>query len=254
VAFSYLSQAEKALSLEEELAAKGQRAKGYPLDVLDSAAAVELAETIEKELGAVDVLVNNAGRSIRRSIVNSLDRFHDVERTMALNCFGSIRLTMALLPAMLARRSGHVVNVSTIGTLTGAPRFSAYIASKSALDAWTRCAAAEFADSGVAFTTIHMPLVRTPMIAPTRLYDRVPVMSPDEAATLVERACIERPVRVATPLGVFGATVQALAPGAARTIMGTAVRAFADSEAATGVAAGDDDAVVLQQVMRGVHL
>jgi NAD(P)-dependent dehydrogenase (short-subunit alcohol dehydrogenase family) len=116
-------------------------------------------------------LINNAGRSIRRSINLSFDRFHDFERTMQLNYFGSLRLIMGFSPSMLERRSGHIVNISSIGVLTNAPRFSAYVASKSALDSFSRCAASEFSDSNVSFTTINMPLVRTPMIGPTKIYD-----------------------------------------------------------------------------------
>ena len=123
---------------------------------------------------AIDMLVNNAGRSIRRSIALSHDRFHDFERTMQLNYFGAIRLIMGLLPHMRERRSGHIVNVSSIGVQTNPPRFSAYVASKAALDAWTRVVSSELVGDGITFTTIHMPLVRTPMIAPTKMYDSFP--------------------------------------------------------------------------------
>ena len=123
---------------------------------------------------------------------------------MQLNYFGAIRTTMGLLPSMISRRRGHVVNISSIGVLTNAPRFSAYVASKAALESWTRCAASEFADVGITFTTINMPLVRTPMIAPTKLYNNVPTLSPEEAADLVVQAIVYKPVRIATRLGITG--------------------------------------------------
>ena len=166
--------------------------------------------------GGVDVLINNAGRSIRRGIESSNDRFHDFERTMQLNYFGCLRITMGLLPSMAAKRKGHVVNISSIGVLTNAPRFSAYVASKAALDAWTRCAASEYLDVGVTFTTINMPLVRTPMIAPTKIYQNVPTLSPEEAADLIVQAIVYKPVRIATRLGVFGQVLHALAPRVAQ--------------------------------------
>jgi NAD(P)-dependent dehydrogenase (short-subunit alcohol dehydrogenase family) len=135
-------------------------------------------DRITEEMGPIEVLVNNAGRSIRRAIAGSYDRFHDFERCMQLNYFGSLRLIMRVLPMMEKRRSGHVINISSIGVLSNAPRFSAYVSSKAALDAFSRCAAAEFSDTGVSFTTINMPLVRTPMIAPTRIYENVPTIAP----------------------------------------------------------------------------
>ena len=133
---------------------------------------------------------------------------------MQLNYFGCLRVTMGLLPGMVAKRSGHVVNISSIGVLTNAPRFSAYVASKAALDAWTRCASSEFADQGITFTTINMPLVRTPMIAPTKIYNNVPTLAPEEAADMIAQACISKPVRIATRLGIIGAG--AARAGAAR--------------------------------------
>ena len=152
----------------------------------------------------VDYLVNNAGRSIRRAVLNSLDRFHDFERTMQLNYFGAVQAH----PGVPARRwssskRGHIINISSIGVLSRAPRFSAYVASKSALDAFTECAACEFLDKGIHFTNINMPLVRTPMIAPTKMYENVPTLSPEEAAGLVVEAIVHRPVRIATRLGIF---------------------------------------------------
>jgi len=210
------------------------------------------------EFGGVDVLVNNAGRSIRRSIEASYDRFHDYERTMQINYFGALRVTTGLLPRMVARRRGHVINISSIGVLTNAPRFAAYVASKAALDAWTRCAASEFLDCGVSFTTINMPLVRTPMIAPTKLYDSVPTLSPAQAADMVVEAIVDRPVRVATRLGTFGQLVHALAPRLAQVIMNTAFRMFPDSTGTRSAASGDEprptaDQLAVANMMRGIH-
>ncbi|HXA46658.1 MAG TPA: SDR family NAD(P)-dependent oxidoreductase, partial [Burkholderiaceae bacterium] len=209
--------------------------------------------------GGVEVLVNNAGRSIRRGIESSYDRFHDFERTMQLNYFGALRLTMGLLPHMIAQKHGQVINISSIGVLTNAPRFSAYVASKAALDAWTRCAASEFADIGIKFTTINMPLVRTPMIAPTKIYQNVPTLSPEEAADLIVQAIVYKPVRIATRLGTLGVVVHALVPRIAQIVMNTSFRMFPDSDSAKGKD-GDKkaphmnaDQMALQQLLRGIH-
>ena len=183
----------------------------------------------------VDILINNAGRSIRRSVQYSFDRFHDYERTMQLNYFGALRLIMGFAPRMLERRSGHIINISSIGVLASPPRFSAYVASKAALDAFSWCAAAEFADRKVRFTTINMPLVRTPMIAPTKLYDAFPTLSPEQAADLVMKAIIEQPKRVATGLGLAGAVAQAIAPQVSEFVLNQAYRLFPDSAAARGL-------------------
>jgi NAD(P)-dependent dehydrogenase (short-subunit alcohol dehydrogenase family) len=227
------------------------------VDIADEAGCREFVEWIAGQFGGVDFLVNNAGRSIRRAIESSYDRFHDFERTMQLNYFGCLRITMGLLPGMVARRRGHVVNISSIGVLTNAPRFSAYVASKSALDAWTRCASSEFADQGVTFTTINMPLVRTPMIAPTKIYNNVPTLSPEQAADMIVQACVDKPVRIATRLGIFGETLHALMPRVAQIVMNTTFRMFPDSEAAAGDKPGrpklSAEAVALQQMMQGIH-
>jgi hypothetical protein len=148
--------------------------------------------------GTVDILINNAGRSIRRSVRHSYDRFHDFERTMDLNYFGALRLILGFLPGMEAQEHGHIINISSIGVLASPPRFSAYVASKAALDAFSHCAAPEYAAQNIIFTTIHMPLVRTPMIAPTSLYKAFPTLSPEQARDLVIKAIISRPKRVST--------------------------------------------------------
>jgi NAD(P)-dependent dehydrogenase (short-subunit alcohol dehydrogenase family) len=241
-----------------DFAGKSATVVAYSVDIADEAGCREFVKALQENHGGVDFLVNNAGRSIRRAIESSYDRFHDFERTMQLNYFGALRITMGLLPGMAARKKGHVVNISSIGVLTNAPRFSAYVASKAALDAWTRCASSEYADVGITFTTINMPLVRTPMIAPTKIYNNVPTLSPEEAADLIAQACVYKPVRIATRLGTFGELLHALVPRVAQIVMNTSFRMFPDSDASKGdKAAGKPqlsaEAVAMQQMMRGIH-
>jgi NAD(P)-dependent dehydrogenase (short-subunit alcohol dehydrogenase family) len=242
-----------------EFAAAGLKLHAYVGDLADMASADAVTQQILAEHGVVDVLINNAGRSIRRAIENSFDRFHDFERTMQLNYFGSLKVSMGVLPRMIAQKRGHIINISSIGVLTNAPRFSAYVASKSALDAWTRCAASEFADRGINFTTINMPLVKTPMIAPTKIYDQVPTLTPEEAAALICDAIIHKQVRVATRLGITGQVLHALVPRVAQIIMNTTFRMFPDSSAAKEKKAGmlpempSADQVAFQQFMRGIY-
>jgi NAD(P)-dependent dehydrogenase (short-subunit alcohol dehydrogenase family) len=250
---------EKLEAAREELAAHGGRVFAYQCDIADYAACDQLVGRILAEHGGVDVLVNNAGRSIRRSIDLSYDRFHDFERTMQLNYFAVVRLTMALMPTLLGR-GGHVVNISSIGVLSNAPRFSAYVASKAAMEAWTRCAAAEFADRGATFTIINMPLVRTPMIAPTKIYEQMPVATPEEAADMVAEAIIFRPKRIATKLGIFAEVLHLIAPRITEVVMNTAYRMFPDSSAAKGEqgekkpdAPPTREAVIFASLLRGVH-
>jgi len=229
----------------------------YSADLTDLKSCDELIKSVLADHGHVDVLVNNAGRSIRRSIALSYDRFHDYERTMQLNYFGSLRLIMGLLPKMTERKRGHIINISSIGVLASSPRFSAYVASKAALDAFSRCAQSEFSDSNISFTTVNMPLVRTAMIAPTKMYESVPTLSPEEAADLIVKAIIERPSRVATRMGIFAGALNALAPKAYEVIMNTAFTLFPDSAAAKG-SKGREEAASSEQIafaslMRGVH-
>lgn len=256
--------ARDAEKLEEARASLAERGEvhAYQCDIADYAACDAFARRVLEEHGAVDVLVNNAGRSIRRSIDLSFDRFHDFERTIQLNYYAAIRLTMALLPSMLERRSGHVVNISSIGVLSNAPRFSGYVASKAAMEAWTRCAAAELADRGVTFTIINMPLVRTPMIAPTKMYDQMPIDTPEDAADMVAEAIIERPKRIATKLGLFSEVLHLAAPRISEVVMNTAYKMFPDSSAAKGDRARDEkpkdaaptpEAALFASLLRGVH-
>ncbi len=251
---------EKLEAARAQIADRGGDVTTYECDIADAAACDAFAARVLAEQGGVDVLVNNAGRSIRRAIDLSYDRFHDYERTMQLNYFAAIRLTMALLPSMTERGKGHVVNISSIGVLANAPRFSGYVASKAALEAWTRCAAAEFADRNVSFTIINMPLVRTPMIAPTKIYDQVPVATPDEAADMVAEAIIDRPKRIATRMGLAAEFLHLTMPKVSEVVMNTAYRMFPDSAAARGEEGKEkvekpptQEAVLFASLLRGVH-
>jgi NAD(P)-dependent dehydrogenase (short-subunit alcohol dehydrogenase family) len=225
---------EKLVETKKEIDAAGGQCGMYTADVSDLNSCDALVARVLKEHGACDFLVNNAGRSIRRGVINSFDRFHDFERTMQLNYFGALRLIMGFLPKMISQRHGHVINISSIGVLSNAPRFSAYVASKSALDSFSACASSEFLDKGIHFTTINMPLVRTPMIAPTKMYENVPTLSPEEAADLVVEAIVYRSVRIATRLGIFGAISHAAAPRLTQILLNTAFNMFPDSAAAQG--------------------
>ena len=225
---------EKLVETKNEIEAAGGKCWMYTADVSDLASCDGLVARVLKEHGTCHYLVNNAGRSIRRGVINSFDRFHDFERTMQLNYFGALRLIMGFLPKMIEQRQGHVINISSIGVLSNAPRFSAYVASKSALDSFSACASSEFLDKGINFTTINMPLVRTPMIAPTKMYENVPTLSPEEAADLVVEAIVYKPVRIATRLGIFGAICHAAAPRLTQIMLNTAFNMFPDSAAAQG--------------------
>jgi NAD(P)-dependent dehydrogenase (short-subunit alcohol dehydrogenase family) len=249
--------AEKLARTREEAAARGLALITYAGDLTEPEQCARLVEQIKADHGSVDILVNNAGRSIRRGIENAYDRLHDFERMMRINYFGALQLTLGLLPEMARRRSGHVINISSIGVLTNAPRFSAYVASKAALESWTRCAASEFLDRGVEFTTINMPLVRTPMSAPTQLYESVPMLSPEEAADFIVEAIVKRPVRLATKLGIFGQVLHAILPHVAQIIENTSFRMFPDSAAALGQKPENEapaaDQVAYTQLLRGIH-
>lgn len=215
-----------------EIRSTGGSAYGYQCDVTDSASVEQVVQTVLDEHGRVDMLVNNAGRSIRRAIHRSTDRLHDYERTMAVNYFGALRLTLALLPQMRERKFGHIVNISSAGVQVATPRYSAYLASKAALDKFTEVAAVETMADGVTFTTIHMPLVRTPMIAPTG--HQGPAESPEWAAATIVRALMERPKRIDVPLGTIAEYGALLAPKLRDRVMHRYYRALPDSPAAKG--------------------
>jgi NAD(P)-dependent dehydrogenase (short-subunit alcohol dehydrogenase family) len=249
--------ADKLEETRQEIEDLGGSAYAYSADISDAESVEDLVKRVLSDHPAVDILVNNAGRSIRRSIALSYDRFHDFERTIKLNYLGAIKLIVELLPHMRARKSGHVVNISSIGVQTNPPRFSAYVASKAALDAWTRVVGSETIGDNVHFTTIHMPLVRTPMIAPTKIYDSFPTISPDEAADLICEAIRTRRKHIGTRLGTFGEVAYALFPKAVDQILSTAYKVFPDSAAAKGERDVEEHAsteqVALAHLMRGVH-
>ena len=238
-----------------EIEGRGGRAYVYGCDLTDLEAIDALCEQIATEHASVDFVVNNAGRSIRRSLQLSEERFHDFERTMQLNYFGAIRLVMGLLPTMREQRSGHIVNVSSIGVQTNPPRFSAYVASKAALDSWSNVVSSELVGDGIGFTTIHMPLVRTPMIAPTKIYRNFPTISPAQAADIVVEAMVQRPHEINTALGNLGAVAHTVAPKTAFRVLHLAYQVFPDSAAARGTS--DDEAtpqqLLLAKLLKGVH-
>ena len=249
---------EKLEETATEIESLGGRCTTYRADVSDMDDCDRLARQVLDEHGFVDILINNAGRSIRRSIELSFDRFHDFERTMQINYFGAVRLIMALAPSMLEAKKGHIINVSSIAALMPSPRFSAYVASKAALDAWTRAAAVEFSDRNVRLTTINMPLVRTPMIKATTIYDSMPVLTPEEAADMVAEAVIKKPKRIATQLGIWLQVINAVAPRLSEIIMNIVFRMFSDSSAARGESSREPEQVSNEQValaalMKGVH-
>jgi short-subunit dehydrogenase len=248
---------EKLEEVKSEIESEGGTAYVYSCDLSDYEAIEELVGKLFSEHARIDMLVNNAGRSIRRSIALSYDRFHDFDRTVGLNYLSPVKLMLGLLPHMREQKSGHIVNVSSIGAQTNPPRFSAYVASKAALDAWTRVVSSETIGDNVTFTTIHMPLVRTPMIAPTKMYDSFPTISPDEAADLVCEAIRAKPKTINTRLGTFGEVLYALAPKAVDQILHMAYKVFPESAAASGKKdpgeKASSEAVALSYLMRGVH-
>jgi NAD(P)-dependent dehydrogenase (short-subunit alcohol dehydrogenase family) len=249
----------KLEEVKAEIEATGGTAYVAPCDLSDFEAIDKLVETLLADHAKIDVLVNNAGRSIRRSVALSYDRFHDYERTVHLNYLSPVRLMLGLLPHMRDQGGGHVVNVSSIGVQTNPPRFSAYVGSKAALDAFTRVVSSETIGDNVTFTTIHMPLVRTPMIAPTKMYDSFPTISPEEAADLVCEAIRAKPKQINTKLGTFGEVAYALAPKAVDQILHLAYKVFPESTAAKGGKADErsdkasGEATALAYLMKGVH-
>lgn len=260
---------EKLEETKAVIEARGGRAYVFPCDLSDLEAIDRLCEQLVAELPSVDYVINNAGRSIRRSLKLSQDRFHDFERTMQLNYFGAIRLAMGLMPQLHQQRSGHIVNISSIGVQTNPPRFSAYVASKAALDAWSNVVSSEVVGHGITFTNVHMPLVRTPMIAPTKIYDKFPTISPAQAADTVVKALVDKPHEINTALGTAGELAHTIAPRAAFRVLNLAYQVFPDSAAAKGqkpasqAAAAAEEApsdnhreteqMLLAQLFRGVH-
>jgi short-subunit dehydrogenase len=225
---------EKLEALQQDIQAEGGTAHVYPADLTDYEAIDAMIEKVLAQHGQVDVLVNNAGRSIRRSLSLSYDRFHDFERTMQLNYFAPLRLILRVMPGMRERQSGHIVNMSSIGVQTRPPRFGAYIASKAALDTLCDAVQGEVQDDGVRFTTIYMGLVRTPMIAPTSIYKRFPTLSPEQAGAIVCDAITFKPRRLSPPVGSIASFADAISPMIMDTVRNQAYHLFPDSKAARG--------------------
>jgi len=221
---------EKLDEVAAEIEELGGVAYVHPCNLTDMDDIDRMAAEVLEQHEAVDILVNNAGKSIRRSVANAYDRFHDYQRTMQVNYFGAVKLILDLLPVMRERKSGHIINISTIGLQVNTPRFSAYVASKAALDAFSRSVAPEVVGDGVHVTTVYMPLVRTPMIAPTKIYDRFPTLSPHEAANLITEAIRKRPKRIATTLGNIGQLGYAIVPGAQDLVVNRAYQLFPEGD------------------------
>ncbi len=217
-----------------QIAGEGGRAAVYPCDLTDGGAVDSLVKEVLEDHGAVDYLVNNAGRSIRRSLRLSYDRPHDFERTMAINYFGPVRLTLGLLPAMREQRFGQVVNILSWGVQMKAPKFSAYLASKSALDTWSRIAGRETWADNVTFTNMRFGLVRTDMVVPTNSFEDRKALTAEQAAVKVVRALEDRPVVAGHPIGYVGEVLNFVAPRLSDAIMARYDRMAPDSAAARG--------------------
>ena len=230
---------DRLAALAAEIEAAGGLACAHPADLADTDAVADAVDSILRDHGGVDVLVSNAGLSIRRSIALSYGRFHDFQRTAAVNYLGPVRLVLGFLPGIREHGHGQIVNVSSMGVLFAAPRFPAYLASKSAFDAFLRCLSPEVAGDGVAVTNIYMPLVHTPMVEATRVYGLLPGLTPDEAAERVCRAIVTRPASVSSTLGRAGRLAYDAVPGVFGGLLRLTYRLSEDSAAARGEA-GDD--------------
>jgi short-subunit dehydrogenase len=242
----------------EAVRAAGGTAHVYPCDLSDLDAIDAMADRVLADLGRVDILVNNAGRSIRRSLELSYDRPHDYQRTMQLNYFAPVQLMLKLLPGMRERGFGQVINVSSAGVQTRVPRFGAYIASKAALDTLCDAWQAETRTDNVRFTTVHMSLVRTPMISATTIYDRFPALTPEDAAGVLCHAIVHRPRRYSPPIGTVAAFADALSPQIMDRVRNRGFELFDDSAAAKGKNAKSDEPIstqgrVFAEITRGVH-
>ena len=242
-----------------DIRADGGTAHVYPCDLSDTDAIATMADQVLNDLGGVDILINNAGRSIRRSLALSYDRIHDYQRTMQLNYLGAVQLILKFIPGMRERGFGQIINVSSVGVQTRAPRFGAYIASKAALDSLCDALQAEVVSDDVKFTTVHMALVRTPMISPTKMYDKFPALTPDQAAGVITDAIVHRPRRASSPFGQFAAVADAVNPAVMDRVRNRAFGMFQDSSAAKG---GESDTDTSQfdsrsetfvRATRGIH-
>jgi NAD(P)-dependent dehydrogenase (short-subunit alcohol dehydrogenase family) len=230
-------RADSLARVTADIEAAGGAAHPYVCDLTDGAATDALVARLLDEHGHVDMLVNNAGRSIRRSLELSYDRIHDFERTMAINYFAPVRLILGLLPVMREQRFGHVVNILTWGVQIKAPKFAAYIASKAALDTFSRIAGREAYDDNVTFTNIRLSLVRTDMIVATDAYRRAPAKTPEQAAALVVRALEDRPLTISTVAGNVAEVLNLVAPRAMDALSAVGSRRYPDSPAAGGSSA-----------------
>jgi short-subunit dehydrogenase len=255
---------ERLEKVRGEIEERGGVAYVHPCDLSDYDDIDRMAEGVLAQHGQVDVLVNNAGRSIRRSIALSYERFHDFERTMQLNYFAAVRLILKVLPGMRERRSGQIVNVSTMGVQTHVPRFSAYVASKAALDEFSRSIASEIIHDNVHVTTVYMPLVRTPMIEPTEHYRYFPAISPDEAAEMICEAIAKKPKKVSTGLGRLSEVTYATVPKVQDAFVNAGYKLFPDTKAARATIEpsprepapeeeGTAEQKAFARVTRGVH-
>lgn len=223
---------DKLKSVTQTIEETGGKASYYPCDITNMDDIEAVTRQILSDFDTIDVLVNNAGRSIRRSVHESVNRFHDFERTMDINYFGAVKLVLGFLPTMIAKQSGQIVNISSIGVLANSPRFAAYVASKSALDAFSRCLAAEVKGDNIKVTNIFMPLVRTPMIAPTKLYRYMPALMPDDAALMVAKAIVTQPNSIASNMGKFASASYSLMPAFNVAVQSIGYRIFPSSSAA----------------------
>ncbi|MCV7227308.1 SDR family oxidoreductase [Mycolicibacterium komossense] len=248
--FALARSADALDDLVGEIRADGGQAYAFTCDVTDSASVDHTVKDILGRFGHVDYLVNNAGRSIRRSVDASTDRLHDYERVMAVNYFGAVRMVLALLPHWRDRRFGHVVNVSSAGVQSTSPRYSAYLPSKAALDAFAEVVSTETLSDHITFTTIHMPLVRTPMIAPSQRLNPIPAISPEHAAAMVVRGLVDKPIRIDTPLGTLSDAGRYLTPKLSRRVLHQVYLGYPDSAAARGVGGSQPSVVTPERAER----
>lgn len=232
-----VARSQEALRVaKEEVSKVGNEVYTYQADLTDFECLPALVDAIIENHGAINILINNAGRSIRRSVEASYDRFHDFERTIRINYFGALSITLLSLPPMIKNGGGHIINISSIGVQANAPRFSAYVASKAALDAFTRCAAAEFLEDSIKFTTVSMPLVKTPMTAPTKFSRKAKLITAEKAAVLVTRAIVRKPSKLSTVTGSLAQIAYFLLPNVMLRLASKSFRRGRDSDAARGEA------------------
>jgi short-subunit dehydrogenase len=246
-------RADQLQEVADEIEDRGGVAYVHRCDLSDMDDIDRMAAEVLEQHETVDILVNNAGKSIRRSVDRAYERFHDYQRTMQLNYFAPVKLILDLLPRMRERGTGHIVNISTIGLQMNTPRFSAYVASKAALDAFSRSIGPEIINDGVHITTVYMPLVRTPMIAPTKIYDRFPTLSPEEAGHMIAEAIRKRPKRIATTLGNIGQLTYAIAPGAQDLVVNRAYHLIPEGDQQQPDHTPTPEERAFVRATRGVH-